>query len=268
MTDAPTKPSKPTLITVDVGNNPARCRMLIYHKGLEEQIDLKTPGDFGGTSSASYRALNPQGKIPVLILDDGKALYESRVITSYILDKFGGVGPSMVAPTAELRAHAQLMVAVHDLYIASPNASDPSVTANQGCCYKSVEQIDAPSRALKLAEIAKQLNVIEGLVIGPFAVGDEPTEADITLYPTLGVFLPYLVGRVFGWPCLTSPESHPKLSAWCAAVESLPAAARIKDEMLPALQQWEANGRFDPIRAQIQAAPELPWRREQLVSKM
>ena len=88
------------LITVDVGNNPARCRMLIYHKGLEEQIDLKTPGDFGGTSSASYRALNPQGKIPVLLLPDGTAFFEARVILNYLCEKYADVGPAVGAATA------------------------------------------------------------------------------------------------------------------------------------------------------------------------
>ena len=259
--------AKPMYIGVPYGNNPARVRMLLYHKGIEADFELKTPADYGGLTAEPYRAINPQGKMPVLLLGSGRALYEARVITGYILDAYAERGPSMIPPTAEMRALAQQIIAVHDLYIASPNSSDASVTSNQGCAYKPIEQIDAPTRALKLAEVVKQLGVLEGLVVGPYAVGDEPSEADVTLYPTLGVLLPYLFERAFGWPCLLSAAEHPKLSAWLATVEQLPAAVRVKEEMLPGLHGWESSGRFDPIRAQVKDAPELPWSREQLVSK-
>ena len=103
--------------------------MLIYYKGIENEIEMKSPGDFGGMNSDEYRALNPQGKIPVLILPDGQALYESRVISAYLAEKFRDVGPSILPSTPEVRARAALINSVHDLYIASPNSSDPAVTA-------------------------------------------------------------------------------------------------------------------------------------------
>ena len=53
------------------------------------------------------------------------------------------------------------------------NSSNPAVTANQGCMYKGVEQIDVQSRAAKVAELDKQLGVLEGLVVDRKApVGD------------------------------------------------------------------------------------------------
>ena len=73
--------------------------MLIYYKGIENEIEMKSPGDFGGMNSDEYRALNPQGKIPVLILPDGQALYESRVISAYLAEKFRDVGPSILPST-------------------------------------------------------------------------------------------------------------------------------------------------------------------------
>ena len=93
--------SKLTLIHVPVGNNPARIRLLIYLKGLEDQIDISTPADYGGMSSDAYRALNPQGKIPTLLLADGSALYESRVISAFLADKYRDSGPSLLAETPE-----------------------------------------------------------------------------------------------------------------------------------------------------------------------
>lgn len=48
------------------------------------ETDLNSPGD-------SIRAQNPVGKIPALILDDGTAYYDSRVIVEY-LDHLAGGG--------------------------------------------------------------------------------------------------------------------------------------------------------------------------------
>ena len=288
--------SKPILITAPVGNNPARCRMLIYHKGLEETIDMKSPADYGGLASPEYRKLNPQGKMPALILPSGETLYEAKVVLQYLNDKYGAVGPPIGADTPEARARAALITQVHDLYIASPNSSDPKVTANQGAMYKPVEVIDAQSRSSKLAELNKQLDVLEGLIVGPFAAGEALTEADFTLWPTLGVFFPVMLPLVFGWkdpmddalrpkvrPCAlpTAPSVCPsqlrwariadrtatdrslsdrtQLRAWYQAMKALPAAERVRAEVAEALDGWEKSGRFVPIIEQMKANPELQW---------
>jgi glutathione S-transferase len=46
-------------------------------------VDLADPAD-------SIRAQNPLGKIPVLVLEDGSSLYDSRVIAEYLDDLAGG----------------------------------------------------------------------------------------------------------------------------------------------------------------------------------
>ena len=144
---------KAILITAPVGNNPARVRMLIYHKGLEGDIVMKSPADYGGLVSDEYRAINPQGKMPALILPSGETLYEARVVCAYLLDVYAGIGPQIGAATPEGRARSALITQTHDLYIASPNSSNPSVTATQGCMYKGVELIDGPTRAAKVCEM-------------------------------------------------------------------------------------------------------------------
>ena len=252
--------TNPILITVPVGNNPARVRMLIYFKGLESLIDMKTPADYGGLSSADYRKINPQGKIPSLILPSGKTLFEAKVIFGYINDIHASKGPPVGAESPEDRALAALIVQVHDLYIASPNSSDPTITANQGAMYKSVDVIDGPARAAKLAELDKQLGVLESLVRGPYAVGESITEADLTLWPTLACFLPKILPSVFGW---TNPmedaKRFPRLVAWHAAVGALPAAQKVKAEVDAALDGWHASGRFEPIKEQMTAHADLKW---------
>jgi len=249
---------KPILIGAPF-NNPARVHMLIYYKGLESDIDLRSPADFGGLKSDEYRAINPQGKMPALILPSGETLFEAKVVMGYLLDVHAATGPPVGAGTPEQRARASLITQVHDMYIASPNSSDPNVTANQGAMYKDVELIDAPTRAGKVAEIWKQLTVIEGLLIGPFAAGEAITEADFTLWPTVSCFLAFMMPKIFGWIDVTNDERLPKLKAWCAHVGALPAAMRVKDEVMAALTNWERNGKFEPIIAQVKANGDLQW---------
>ncbi|KAL3932875.1 MAG: hypothetical protein SGPRY_000524, partial [Prymnesium sp.] len=207
--------------------------------GLQDQVDLKRPADFGGTASDEYRALNPQGKIPVLILPSGEALFEAKVIIGYLNDRYATVGPSVGATTAEERAHAAMINQVHDMYIASANSSDPSVSANQGALYKAVDVIDPPSRAAKLRELDKQLDVLESLIKGPYAAGTSLTEADFALFPTLACFMSYLPPALFDWPNPMDDEKRrPKLKAWLEHVGMLPAAQKVKAEIMDVLHFW------------------------------
>ena len=61
----------------------ARKVLVLAHElGVREQISLQ---DTDPHSDESLRSANPLCKIPTLILDDGRALYDSRVICEYLL---------------------------------------------------------------------------------------------------------------------------------------------------------------------------------------
>lgn len=68
-----------TLYDVPVSNHGARNRYIIKKKGLEDDILIASPQAIGGLKSPEYLALNPQGKMPLLILEDGTPLPESEV---------------------------------------------------------------------------------------------------------------------------------------------------------------------------------------------
>lgn len=44
---------------------------------------------------------------------------------SYLEDRWPCLGPSLVAVCPEKRAFVNLLVRIHDLYIASPNSNQP-----------------------------------------------------------------------------------------------------------------------------------------------
>jgi glutathione S-transferase len=54
-------------------------RHIIYEKGLENEFDIVSPSQLGGLGSEQYVALNPQNKMPLLLLPNGQSLPESEV---------------------------------------------------------------------------------------------------------------------------------------------------------------------------------------------
>ena len=62
---------------------------LIHHAALDDRIELINVKTTALSVAEEARAANPLGKIPVMILGDGKAIFDSRVITRY-LDEFAG----------------------------------------------------------------------------------------------------------------------------------------------------------------------------------
>jgi glutathione S-transferase len=54
-------------------------RHIIYLKGLEDEFDVVSPAELGGFGSEQFIALNPQNKMPILLLPNGQSLPESEV---------------------------------------------------------------------------------------------------------------------------------------------------------------------------------------------
>ena len=59
---------------------------------------------------------------------------------------------------------------------------------------------------------------------------------------------------------MDNEATFPKLKAWHAAVGELPAAQRVKEEVMVGLLEWDKAGRFNPILEQVAAHPELKWK--------
>ena len=150
-------------------NNAARVRLLIRLKGLEDKIEIKMT-TYADLKSEEFAKVNPLRKVPALVFENGNSVFESFVIMQYLEDKYGDVGMQLMPTTPEDRAFVNLLVRVHDIYIASPNCSQPNFAHTQGCMYLApkVTPFCAPervmddfSRASKLAEIWKQLTWLE-----------------------------------------------------------------------------------------------------------
>src|ERR1700730_11626228 len=75
-------PSQPRMKLLASHTSPyaRKMRIAIAEKKIECELVEESPWA-AGTSVPNY---NPLGKVPVLILDDGTALYDSRVIVEYL----------------------------------------------------------------------------------------------------------------------------------------------------------------------------------------
>ena len=77
-----------------------KARMAAAHLGLQVDVQPTTAADKGSTLSFD----NPLGKMPVLLLDDGRRVYDSRVINEYF-DLIAGGGKIIPAdPKARIDA--------------------------------------------------------------------------------------------------------------------------------------------------------------------
>ena len=242
----PSASEKPTLYDVPVSNNGARVRLLLYWKGLERDFCVENPSVLGGLKSEAYLALNPQGKMPLLVVPGdgpGMALPESEVIAQYVLHAYADVGPVLIPEDPKQRALASLLTRVHDVYIAPV----------QGCMYRG--PMPAAQRAEGIAVVAKQMDVIERVLAdaarerhgtvtadGPFACGAEPCFADAALFPTY-VFLERILPRYFGWDDVWA--RRPRTKAWFDAMASDACGARVLGEIRGGLDDWHDTGRWE-----------------------
>ncbi|EIE26071.1 glutathione S-transferase [Coccomyxa subellipsoidea C-169] len=225
----PSRFEKPTLFDVPISNNGGRCRFVIYKKNIERLVAIESPKVLGGLKSEAYLALNPQGLMPLLALPDGTSLPESQVIAAYLADKYRDEGASFDLPTPELRAKDMLVQRIHDQYIAPI----------QGAMYKDME---VAQRAKAIERLAFQLDVLNGLVKGPYVGGDHLGLADAALFPTL-TFMRFILPQFFGWEDLFVHRQQ--LGHYWAAIEADPVGAKVINEIESGLESWKEAGRWE-----------------------
>lgn len=185
--------AKHTLYDVKVSNNGARCRLILYKKNLSStEVDIRNPSEIGGLRSPEFLALNPQGKMPLLVVNDGDqdkqlpgSIPESDTICRHLLSTYE-TGPSFLPNNTR----SNLLARLHDMYL----------TTVQGCIYKASPPFGIfGTRKEAIDEFQRQLLIIDG-IIGTgitdgvdnndaeglsYLCGSEVSLADATLFPTM-----------------------------------------------------------------------------------
>jgi glutathione S-transferase len=159
--------------------NPRRVQMFIAEKGITgiEEVVVEIGKD--EHRSSNYRAKSPLAKVPVLELDDGRYLGETRAICSYLEGLYPE--PNLMGDTFEERAFIEMTDRRMELYLFGAIANCIRHT-HPGLA--PLEQPQFPdfgrSQGEKVREVARWLD--GELASQPFVAGERFTIADITAF--------------------------------------------------------------------------------------
>jgi glutathione S-transferase len=218
---------------------PTRVRLLLYAKGLEVEI-IEPPGFHASTEAkGDYLKINPIGRVPTLVLDDGRALPESEVICEYLEDAFPE--PSLRPADPFDRARMRLISRICDFYVVM--AMVPLFNlSGRSRRHWTPEVVTAAAD-----KVAEALGFLEEYIgQDGYAVGRALSQADGAVVPQLVLaveWIPTLFGTPDPLPAL------PRLAAYWRAIQADPVAARIIQETRDAIAgvaaqaQAQASGR-------------------------
>ncbi len=184
--------------------NPRRVAMFMAAKGIDDIELVDVDLNAGAHRTAEFTALNPMARIPVLVLDDGRALSETRAICTYLEGLYPE--PNLMGVDALDRAFIEMADRRMELHLMLETAlcvrhthpglavlerpQFPDFGAAQG------EKMRATARWLD-GELAKQ----------PYVAGERFTIADITAFCTIEFARGLLKFR-------PGAEEMPHLQAW------------------------------------------------------
>jgi glutathione S-transferase len=158
--------------------NPRRVTMFIAEKGIQGielvNVDLGTQEHFG----PAYRAKSPLSKVPVLELDDGRFLGESRAICTYLEGRFPQ--PNLMGEGFEERAFIERADRQVELYFFGAVANcirhtHPGLAPLEGRQFADYGRAQGD----KVRELARWFD--GELAHQPYVAGGRFTIADITL---------------------------------------------------------------------------------------
>ncbi|HEX3888600.1 MAG TPA: glutathione S-transferase family protein [Phenylobacterium sp.] len=204
---------------------PTRVRLSIYAKGLDVEI-IEPPGFHASTEAkGDYLKINPIGRVPTLVLDDGRALPESEVICEYLEDAFPE--PPLRPADPFDRARMRLLSRICDFYVVMAMVPLFDLSARSR---RHWEPAKVEAAAGKVAEALGYLE--EYIGEDGFAVGSALTQADGAIAPQLVLAVEW-IPTVFGTP--DPLAALPKLSAYWRAIQTDAIAARLIQETRDAI---------------------------------
>lgn len=185
-----------------------KVRIAIGVLGLDDRVELRN-ADLSATTEP-LRVQNPLGKIPALVLDDGRTLYDSRVILEF-LDHIAG-GGRIIPRDAGVRFDALTLQALCD------GAMDASVLIVYEGRYRPAEMRVQSWLDRQAGKVARAMAALE---VSPPLLTAAPHVGDIALACLLG-YRDLRFDR-------TWRNGHPRLHAWhdafAAAVPAFAATA-------------------------------------------
>jgi len=167
--------------------------MAVAAIGRADQLTVE-PADTSDPQD-SLRQQNPLGKIPVLLLNDGRTLYDSRVIVEFLNEQDGR---SILIPSGEARYTALIQQVLADGIL------DAAILQVYEGRYRSEDKREQSWLDYQHDKMDRALQAFSNQL--PVAGGHGPHIGEISLAAALG----YLDFRFQGY----WRDAHPKLVEW------------------------------------------------------
>ena len=179
-----------------------KIKLMLHLLGLEyewQSVDILN----GETETPAFLAKNPNGKVPVLELEDGTCLWDSNAILNYLADgsEFLPTEPRLRTQVLQWQFFEQYS---HEPYIAVARF----IQFYLGLPQARIEEYRAlQKRGYKALDVMEQQ-----LARTPYLVGEHYSIADVTLYAYTHV------AHQGGFDL----AAYPSIQAWLARVASHP----------------------------------------------
>jgi len=184
--------------------NPRRVAMFIAAKGITGIETIEVDLNAGAHRTPEFLTLNPMARIPVLVLDDGRALSETRAICTYLEGLYPE--PNLMGVDSTERAFIEMADRRVELHLMLEIAHCVRHT-HPGLA--GLEQPQFPefgaAQGIKMRETARWLD--GELAKQPYVAGDCFTIADITAFCALEFARGLMKFR-------PGQEGMPHLQAW------------------------------------------------------
>ena len=197
-----------------------RVRIALNLKKLPyEAISIHLTKDGGQHKSAEYRAINPQMRVPALMLDSGETILQSLAIVEYLEETHPN--PPLLPKGALERAHVR---AVSQIVACDIHPLNNLVTLNY---LKKLGHDQAAVDEWYRSWVMVGFEAIEPLLQpGPYCFGAEPGMADLCLVPQV------FNARRFK----VSLDAFPKIAGVEAACAKLDAFDKARPENQPDME--------------------------------
>lgn len=159
------------------------------------------------SDAAEMARINPLGRVPSLVLDNGEVLIDSNAIADHLEEVAGDKG-NLIPSAGEERRRVLRLVA------ASCGVVDKAIAIVYEKLFHERQQLSQRWLVRCEGQVANTLRYLESHASGKWIAGERFSQADIMTGATLG----YLTLRL---PELFSSESYPHLAALSDRCEAL-----------------------------------------------
>ncbi len=161
----------------------------------------------GGTKQAEFLAINPNGRVPVLV-DGDVTIFESLAINLYLSRKYGGATAA--------RGLVEESLATQWSFWEASEIEKPLLFAAANLCLFGEDGRSEDDAAIGITKLDRPFGVLEAhLATQDYLLGDRFTVADIN------VAAPMTLIPIAGVPI----DKYPRMAAWLGRCLERPAAA-------------------------------------------